>query len=180
MIKNCPKTPLSNCGFTLIELLIVISIISLLTGAGIAGFVNFNDRQQVQTTVKDVQALMRTAQIKARIGEGAGDCGGTNKLKGYEVTSDATSVVLNRICVDLVGAIASRTERSIVALDNITVTKSPNNAVIFLTLRGGVDLGGAAVTDVTYTIAGEFNAVEYAFQVLSTGEITEGGFTNDL
>lgn len=177
MIHNCPKTSTLASGFTLIELLVVISIIILITGAGIAGFVNFNDRQQVQTTVKDTQALMRSAQIKARSGEGASDCGGTNKLKGYEVTSDATSVVLNRICVTVAGAFASRTERSRVTLNNVTVTKAPNNAITFLALRGGVDLGGAGVTDVTYTVAGEYStSIEYEFQVLNTGEITEGAF----
>lgn len=160
-------------GFTLIELLIVISIVLLTTGAGIAGFVNFNDRQQVQTTVKNIQTLMRSAQVKARAGEGASDCG-TDKLKGYEVTSDATSVTLNRICVTTAGVFASRTERSRVTLDNVTVTKTPNNAITFLALRGGVDLGGASA--VAFTVNGEFSSVEYQFQVLDTGEITEGAF----
>lgn len=164
----------TRSGFTLIELLIVISIILLTTGAGIAGFVNFNDRQQVQTTVKSIQTLMRSAQIKARSGEGANDCGGTDKLKGYEVTSDATAVTLNRICVTTAGAFASRTERSRVTLDNVTVTRNPNSAVTFLALRGGVDLGGAAA--VAFTVNGEFSSVEYQFQVLDTGEITEGAF----
>lgn len=162
-------------GFTLIELLVVISIILLTTGAGIASFVNFNDRQQVLSAVKDTQELLRAAQVKSRAGEGANDCGAGNKLKGYQVTSNATAVILNRICVNATtGAITSTTERSRVTLDNIIVTRAPNNTITFLALKGGVDLGGS--TNISITVTGQYSNVSYLFQVLDTGEITEGAF----
>lgn len=166
-------------GFTLIELLVVVSIILLTTGAGIASFVNFNDRQQVQTTVKGIQGLMRSAQTKARAGEGANDCGQTgtllNKLKGYQVTSTATAVILNRICVRPdTGDVTSTTERSRITLDTVTVSRSPSTTITFLALRGGVDLGNNPA--VTITVAGQYSNVSYQFQVLNTGEITEGAF----
>lgn len=168
-------------GFTLIELLVTVSIILLVTGAGIAGFVNFNDRQQVQTTVKEVQDLMRAAQVKARSGEGAigasvaEGCVVPNKLKGYEVTVGNGVVLLNRICVDpITTLVASTTERSRVTLENVSVELDPSNTVTFLALKGGVDLGGAA--SLTVTVEGTYSSTTYTFQVLSTGEITEGAF----
>lgn len=159
-------------GFTLIELLITISIILLVTGAGIAGFINFNDRQQVQTTVNEVKDLMRSAQIKARAGEGADDCT-PNKLKGYEVIEHPTesAVVLNRVCMDGDGVVVSQTERSKVTLGNVQLSLDP---VTFLALRGGVDTGGS---DVTITVSGTYATnIIYTFQVLRTGEIMEGSF----
>lgn len=162
-------------GFTIIELLVVISIVLLTIGAGISGFINFNDRQQVQTTVKDVQELMRSAQIKARSGEGANDCGVTNKLKGYQVTSDISAVILNRICVNpSTNVVTSTTERSRVTLNKVTVTRSPSNTITFLALKGGVDLGGGV--PILVTVTGQYSSASYQFQVLTTGEITEGAF----
>lgn len=167
-------------GFTLIELLITISIILLVTGAGIAGFINFNDRQQVQTTVNNVKDLMSSAKVKARAGEGASGlvvsegCVAPNKLKGYEVVEHLTlpAVVLNRVCVNPLGVVFSTTERSIVTLDNVDF--SITNSVTFLSLRGGVDTGGG---DVTITVNGKYaTSIIYEFQVLQTGEITAGAF----
>lgn len=164
-----------NSGFTLIELLVTVSIVLLLVGGGIAGFINFNDRQQVQTTVKNVQTLMRSAQVKARAGEGASDCVAPRKLRGYRITSTATAVIMWRYCVNPNNASdVSSTERSRVTLDNVTFTKTPNVNITFLALRGGVDMGSN--TSVTYTTSGSYSTHSYAFQVLNTGEITEGAF----
>jgi prepilin-type N-terminal cleavage/methylation domain-containing protein len=166
-------------GFTLVELLITISIILMLTGAGIAGFINFNEKQQVQTTVKQVQDLMRAAQIKARAGEGANEtnpekgCLTTENLKGYEVAKDPTLpvVLLNRICVNSSTLVARSTERSSFTLINVNISLDP---VTFLALQGGVDTGGS---DVTITVSGTYATSNvYEFQVLQTGEITEGSF----
>ena len=63
----------------------------------------------------------------------------------------------------------TKTERSKVTLNNVDLVMNP---VTFLALRGGVDTGGS---DVTITIRGNTGIV-YTFQVLQTGEITEGLF----
>lgn len=160
-----------NSGFTLIELLVTISIILLMTGAGIAGFVNFNDRQQVQTTVNELKDYMRAAQIKARAGEGADSCTGGGKLYGYRVSSDASNVYLRKICKDTGGAVTNNVVRSQFALDKVTVTRSPNVNVTFLTLKGGVDTNGNA--SITYTVTGQYSTVTQAFQVFQTGEIKD-------
>ena len=168
MIKSKKTT-----GFTLIELLITISIILLMTGVGIAGFINFNDKQQVQTTVSEVKDSMRSAQVKARAGEGADACSAVlTKLKGYKVELlNATTVVLNRVCVHPVTGVETDVERSRIVLQNVDLVMTP---VTFLALRGGVDTGGS---DVLITISGKYATdTIYTFQVLQTGEITEGAF----
>lgn len=167
-----------SLGFTLIELLVVISIILLVTGGGIAGFINFNDRQQVQTTVKDVQTLMRSAQVKARAGEGASGvtvaegCVSPRKLYGYRASynSSQRAVILYRVCNHPTLS-STNTERSRVTLgSNVNLTMSD---VTFLALRGGVNTGGS---DITVNISGQYSGIIYQFQVLQTGEITEGAF----
>ncbi len=163
-------------GFTLIELLVVISIVLLTTGAGIAGFVNFNDRQQVQTTVKDVQELMRSAQVKARAGEGADSCAVNRKLKGYRVSVSGNFVQLHQMCVLATNpsdVVAVTPPRSQLSLDNISVSMTP---VTFLALRGGVDTGG--VGNMTIIVSGQYSSLTYQFQVLATGEITDGAFVS--
>ena len=155
-------------GFTLIELLITVSITLLITGGGIAGFITFNDRQQVQTTVKNIQQLMRAAQVKARAGEGANDCASGGKLKGYRITSDSSFVYLHRLCMNP----TSTALRSQVPLDAVSLAQS--GTVTFLSLQGGVDTGGSS--SITFTVSGQYSGIEYEFQVLNTGEITEGSF----
>lgn len=181
------KHYINNTGFTLIELLVTISIILLLTGAGIAGFINFNDRQQVQVTVKQLQDYMRSAQVKARAGEGADTCDDSatpsviEKLYGYRVTNDTTTVYLRQICINpSTGATTKNTIRSQFPLNNVTITKStPTNPSstqnpTFISLNGGVNIGNNA--SLTYSVAGQYSGITYEFDVMQTGEIKDGDF----
>lgn len=167
-----------SAGFTLIELIVTVSIIMIITGGGIAAFVNFNDKQQVQSTVKDLQTMMRAAQIKARAGEGASECGTvgsfTNgKLYGYEVTYDALNndIVMNRICVE--GTTYVAVERSRQEVDSNVTLSVPD--VTFLALKGGANTG-AGSPDLTMTVSGVYTSYIYDFTVTPGGEITEGAF----
>lgn len=167
-----------KAGFTMVELLVTISIILLLTGAGIAGFINFNDRQIVQSTVKDVKQLMRAGQVKARSGEGAGTCTSPGKLRGYSVVINGTVMELRKVCIDPNTSVVTDNDvRSTIELNNVVVTNNPAANVTFLALGGGVDTDGNAA--ITYNVAGQFTSIEYEFQVLETGEITEGDFVNN-
>lgn len=173
-----------KAGFTLIELLVVISIVLLVTGAGIAGFINFNDRQQVLTKAKEIQALMRSAQVKARAGEGADVCRTMSPervFKGYRVAlqADGAAVLLSRICVLPNGTGESPALRTSLVLGNdvnVTMIKADGNSgrVNFLALRGGVQILTGDSESLTITISK--NNTHYQFQVLNTGEITEGTF----
>jgi len=164
-------------GFTLIELLVTISIILLVTGAGIAGFVRFNDRQQVQTTVNQLKDYMNSAQIKARAGEGADSCTSPGKLYGYRVATDVNKVYLRKICrePENITNVTNNELRSDFDLNNVTVVKNPNTNITFIALKGGIDMGNN--TSVIYTVTGKYATdIIYEFEVFSTGEISEGDF----
>jgi prepilin-type N-terminal cleavage/methylation domain-containing protein len=177
MLKNIKN----NLGFTLIELLVTISIILLVTGASIAGFISFNDRQVIQTTAKDVQTMMRAGQVKARSGEGASECEtlgslSDGKLRGYQVTVSGNAVVLNRVCWDGLSTIEYE-ERSRVALGS-NVSVSMTDDVVFLSLKGGTQIGTSNPQPnlSTITITGDLTGYEYEFEVHEGGEITNGDF----
>ena len=76
-----------SAAFTLIELLIVISIISLVTGAMIPGFSSYIDNQNVRQAQEQVKSDLRTAQNKALTGYQGG--GATVGYWGVDFTTGA-------------------------------------------------------------------------------------------
>lgn len=168
-------------GFTIIELLVVVTIMLIVTGGGIAAFINFNERQAVTTSVREIQTLMRAAQVKARAGEGAADCTrADDNLRGYEVVYEepTRSVIMNRVCFSpTVSPNELETERSRITLSNVTVTP-PDFEVEFLTLKGGVRIGNSAPAPTTLDIiiGSTLTNGTYTFSIGAGGEITEGSF----
>lgn len=168
-------------GFTLIELLVVITIMLVITGGGIAAFINFNERQAVTTSVREIQTLMRAAQIKARAGEGASDCTrADDNLRGYEVVYEelTRTVIMNRVCFSpTVSPSELETERTRITLSNVTVTP-PDFEVEFLALKGGVRIGNSAPAPTTLDIVvgSTLNGGSYTFTIGAGGEITEGNY----
>jgi prepilin-type N-terminal cleavage/methylation domain-containing protein len=169
----------SSRGFTLVEMLITISIMLIITGGGIAAFIGFNERQNVQVAVKELQTMLRSAQVKAKVGEDAEYCRSTygESLRGYRVyIADGTgTAILYTTCSDNKFSLpVDRTyvERSRIYFDS-TVTAGMQGGgdldVEFLALLGGVDGSG------TIEIAGSGSNV-YNFVISSSGEIREGAF----
>lgn len=80
--------PKRSClGFTLIELLIVISITGVLAGIGLASYNQFNRKQILDQTAKNVKNDLRLIQSKALAGEkdcSAGVCGGSTAGCGQD------------------------------------------------------------------------------------------------
>lgn len=70
-------------GFTLIELMVVISIISALTGGGVASFAKFNQRETVRNAAQEVKSTLRLAQSKAMAGEKGTICQPNQTLDGW-------------------------------------------------------------------------------------------------
>jgi prepilin-type N-terminal cleavage/methylation domain-containing protein len=163
----------NNAGFTFIELLVVVGIILALVGGGIAAFIGFNDRQKVVVAAKNLQTLMRSAQTKARAGEGAEACR-PNSLRGYEVVRVGSDAVMNRICVNSGDVVTSTTERSRLSLSDVSVNPS-NLRVEFLSLRGGVRVPGD-VFPVVVTLTGNIGMNVYQFRIGSIGNIDDGAF----
>lgn len=71
-------------GFTLIEILVTSAIIALLAGVGLAAYLDFNDRQILDTTANELKNNLRQARGWAMAGRKMGNC--TGDLIGYQVS----------------------------------------------------------------------------------------------
>lgn len=74
-------------GFTLIELMVVISITAILGALGIAGFINYNQTQVLQTSSNEVAAMLNLAKSRAQSQVKLGSlCNAPSQtLEGYKV-----------------------------------------------------------------------------------------------
>lgn len=70
-------------GFTLIELMVVLSITAVLGTFGIAGFVNYNKSQVLQTSANEVVTMLSLARSRAQSQIKPSGCIGD--LSGYSV-----------------------------------------------------------------------------------------------
>ncbi|HEX7041830.1 MAG TPA: prepilin-type N-terminal cleavage/methylation domain-containing protein [Patescibacteria group bacterium] len=78
----------SNLGFTLIELMVVFSLMTILSGVGIASFVNYSRSQAVDNSLKELRTTIYTARSRALSQLKTGTCGATGsnlQLIGYQV-----------------------------------------------------------------------------------------------
>ena len=79
---------LTNNGFTLVEILVVVAIIAIMSGLGIASYFRFLDRQRVYGAAMEAQVFLRDIQNRAKMGDrGDGVCA---------TYSDAATVLSNR------------------------------------------------------------------------------------
>ncbi len=85
-----------SSGFTLVETMIVITIVALLAGFGIAGYARLNNREQLHNSAKDLQQMLRSAQKKARAGEKPSGC--ITPLVGYAVFVKQNEVQMRAVC----------------------------------------------------------------------------------
>lgn len=77
------KIKIYSSGFTLIEMLVVVSILMIFMGIGIASYAEYNRKQIVAQTAAQVLTYLRLAQSKAISGEkncGNSYCGGVNNV----------------------------------------------------------------------------------------------------
>lgn len=144
--------------------MIVIGIILLLVGGGVASFLSFNDRQKLVTGAKDLQEYLRTAQRLVRIGEKPTGC---ERLTAYKVTSQTVGAVkeIKILAVCLNAGVSEDIERNSYSLPK-NISLSNDIDVTFLGLRGGVV--GAS----TIEVVGDSQV--YTFEVTQGGEITQG------
>jgi len=144
-MRDILKKTKEKKGFTLIEMLITTSIILIVTGGSIAGFITFNDRQKVQIVAKELQTMFRSAQIKAKTGEGASGDGGASgcssgtNLSGYKVKNSTNSIIMQRVCVNSSGTETFYIRESYDLPNGVIITAFD---VKFLSLFGGTDIAG--------------------------------------
>jgi prepilin-type N-terminal cleavage/methylation domain-containing protein len=158
-------------GFTLIELLIVIAIILLTVGGGIAGFISFNDRQTVLEEVKLLKTDFSTAKGKVNAGEIPVGCVG--RLSSYSVRYNSALCTGNQVCLVAVcdnGASEVMVYTREVS-SSIEINSLSESVWDFLVLGGGVesdDLG-----DISVALN---NDLIYTFQISKGGETSEGAW----
>lgn len=146
-------------GFTLIEILIVITITVLLVGGGIAAFINFNERQAILNSAKEVQIFLRSAQTKAKVGQKPTGC---NQLEAYRVSGNVNGNTLQLLAV-CVGAEVAVSDYSLP--DNLVFQSGVD--LSFLVLQGGVSAAQTVSLEST-------RGYHYEFEVTQGGEITQG------
>lgn len=126
-------------GFTLIEILVSSAIIVLLAGGGLAAYLDFNNRQILDTTASELKNNLRQARGWATTGRKMGSC--TGDLIGYRVSFDAASrrYQISIICPNTV-SVATFSYNSKVDLS------SGRNPFVFQALTGETGVSSFNIT----------------------------------
>lgn len=177
------KQRLGQLGFTFIELLVTVAVLVTITGAGIAAFIRFNEKQVLIDTGKQLQTLLRSAQIKAAAHEVPSGC--TTKLWAYRVNIPVvtpSTINMYARCGNDKGSQSnvSPPRDNMKFPAGISLSGSGSYDIDFYVHHGGVGVreNGSPVdppvADITLTNP---NGSTFEFSVTQGGEITEGVYT---
>ena len=160
--SRTPEMTRFTKGFTLIELIVVIVIMILLSGAGLAAYNYMNQRQLVRRAGSAVTDLLRLAQTKTLTGEkpSIGSCI-TDNLDGYQVRVDGKEFILEVVC----GGTAQDADKGYRLMADIAVNSG--SQVMFKVLAQGT-------TGESFCLSGY--DWFYKIKVLTSGEVVEDGF----
>lgn len=133
----------SKKGFTLIELMVVITITAVLGTLGIAGFINYNQTQVLQTSSNEVATMLNLAKSRAQSQiKPSALCPSLNSLSGYTVVITApSSYWLELNCSN--GSHPTINEQSKKLPTNLSF--SDNLSFFFPVQTGGVQTAGLIV-----------------------------------
>ena len=143
-------------GFTMVELVVAVGIIALLSGMGMAVFLDFRDKRVGIADLKIVEQTLREAQRKALAGERPVECG-SFPLRGYQVVIEADALVMSAVCP---GAVPPETR---VEMNDVTLS-STLDTVVFGSVKGGA-------TAATITVCVPKIDFHYQVEVGSAGSI---------
>lgn len=151
------KQKQKNLGFTLIEMLVSVGVLLVITGGGIAAYLNFSTKEKVLQSGRDVIFLARAAQKKARVGDKPATC---TRLLGYEMQLVSNTIIaLRAVCSN--GNF--ETQRKTLPTG---ITLSTGNSILFYVLHGG------ASSTQNYTVTD--GTTSFRFTVGTGGDISEG------
>lgn len=161
-------------GFTLIEMIVTVAIFLIVVSFGIAGFIRFNDRQQVLTKAKEIQLIFRSAQAKARVKESPSGC---ESLEGFRVRRSGSSLITSALCLNAaMGGTLVEVQTSTFAIPNNLSVSPGAFRVDFKTLHGGAEIDPPVADDEVLELTVEGSSFEYAFEISPGGSITSGDF----
>lgn len=162
----------SQNGYSLIELVVVVGLMVLLMGGGIAAFSSFNDRQKAVEGARTLQSWLRTAQSRARALEKPPGC---DQLHSYRVSTITNSDTVETVAVcnaanDELGATFLTLPEGLTLQTTATLD--------FLVLHGGIEINQSAASAVDLVVSGGggFSNSRYGFTVTKGGEIREGDY----
>ena len=127
-------------GFTLIELVVVVGIISVITGFGVAGYNRFNDKKKVEQAAKELVSNLRFLQSNAISGiknfRGV-SCAAGLTLDGWYADIDKNEYYLKCSNGNVIPASGSRPKLA----EGANISSSPGS-VKFNPIYGDTDYDG--------------------------------------
>jgi prepilin-type N-terminal cleavage/methylation domain-containing protein len=154
-------------GFTLIEILVTSAIIALLAGGGLAAYLDFNNRQILDTTANELKNNLRQARGWAMAGRKMGDCAGD--LVGYKVSFSTGSYTIKVACSSD-DEVADDEVAEFTYDDKITMSFSPSSLSSF----GFKALTGEEINGKSGTITLSLGSRSKELRINSNGEINYG------
>lgn len=130
-------------GFTLIELMVALSITAILGVLGIAGFVNYNEAQVLQTSANEVVTMLNLAKSRAQSQVKLGSKCNGQVLDGYRVSIRTSSsarhkFVLMSECAGVTSDLDTKTLPQNVSFNATT-------HFFFPVQKGGVETEGSII-----------------------------------
>ena len=187
-------------GFTLIELVVVTAIMLSVAGIGSASYLNFNERQLIETAKEEIKNNIVVAKQKAADGQkDIADCGNL-PLAGWCLSPDNANAQNYKIygtcgtdanlpfttfpVSPLTFSLPNNIHLTVQAYDSSAGSWGGNfERVRFNALGTGVTLRDDTLSKVTFCIEGTLPSLgsenKYAISVDKTGEIIDEGFTSN-
>lgn len=142
-------------GFTLIELMIVITLMTLLFGGGVASYRRLERRQSLNNVCNKIKEMALTAQKRARVGDRPTGCTRLNSYRVRLSSASPANVRLEAICSNTTLTIEDYPVHARFALTTF-------GTMTFKVLQGGLE-------ETTATVLGQTASPNYRCQFTVDG-----------
>jgi len=146
-------------GFTLMEIMVVIGIIGILVGSGVAAIVPFKERREVMSNVQNMASLLKQTQVKAGAVEVPSSCDAAG-VSEFEIVFSGSEV---NLLVKSPGGITCESDEGVLRLSN-GARFVTSGSVVFKT-----PFGSASPTVVSICNYG----IQYDLEVEENGSVSE-------